>query len=152
MSKNRKQRKLTKIKRNLKKDELQVSELPYNEYINFNFQFLSDQDGLPIEKISSRQLKFIKDLLKNLKEYSVKTLQTCINEGIYVNYGEFPKQSNFTKPKERKIHKDVLWGRFRFGGINRLCGFVLPKQDFTKGIIFFVVYLDPDHNFYPTQN
>ncbi len=80
-------------------------------------------------------------------------------EIVYINYGDFPRKSNFFHPKN--VPHQVYWGRFRLDLDLRLLGFVVPddyhgKTNIKTGMTydkntFYVVFLDPEHNFYITK-
>lgn len=58
-------------------------------------------------------------------------------------YGEFPKNSEFKKPNY--IEGDVAWGTIqRIGGQKpRLAGYIIES-------VFYPVFLDREHKFFPT--
>ena len=58
-------------------------------------------------------------------------------------YGEFPKHSEFSKPSF--IEGEVEWGTIqRIGGQKpRLAGYII-------GSVFYPVFLDKEHKFYPS--
>ncbi|KAB0303895.1 hypothetical protein F2Z80_08070 [Vibrio fortis] len=73
-------------------------------------------------------------------------------------YKQFPTGTVFKKPNS--IPHDVRWGRFRLGNKVRLAGFSIPTQldgqldDKGRRLssnIFYVVYLDKEHEFYPVE-
>lgn len=100
----------------------------------------------------------LQELVKKLKEYSRHSLEHWKHEriGSHRNhvleiYGSFPRRSNFQHPQH--VPYDVDWARFRLDGRKRLIGFTIPKQLCKAGSkfddnTFYVVFLDPEHNFY----
>ncbi|MGL5470446.1 MAG: hypothetical protein ACRDCT_20050 [Shewanella sp.] len=71
-------------------------------------------------------------------------------------YSSFPSHSNFTQPPS--VPHDARWGRFRLTSKVRLAGFVVPSsldgspnENGCKlnSNIFYVVFLDKDHQFWP---
>ncbi len=98
-------------------------------------------------------------LLERLQEYGKEPLCYWEKEGNLTIYGDFPKHSEFKRPQQ--VPHEALWGRFRLGSTMRLCGFVIPnkfdtiKHSKTGKIFdsntFYVVFLDNEHQFYPSK-
>ena len=100
-------------------------------------------------------------LLEKLKEYSKKTKHEWLNSRtgsgglkVLAIYGEFPRNSDFTKPIH--VPENVKWARFRMESAVRLVGFfvedVLAKEKNLSTDIFYIVFLDKDHRFYKTED
>ncbi len=96
-------------------------------------------------------------LLEKLRDYSRESKQYWCNQRvgsgglkILAIYGEFPRNSDFTKPLH--VPDNVKWSRFRLESAVRLIGFFIDEEEAaSKGLstdIFYVVFLDKDHRFY----
>lgn len=132
------------------------------ERCKFNFSFLNFEQE-PAGKIDDAQL--ISTLITKLLSYSTKSLDAWREErvgsgkqSVLEIYKTFPAKSRFKEPKG--IPHEALWARFRMDGKKRLIGFVLPKEynakQHTSGYYFdvntfYVVFLDPLHQFYITN-
>ncbi len=78
---------------------------------------------------------------------------------VFVNYGSFPTNTDFTEPKHIPI--EVEWCRFHLENKPRLIGFVIPdschnEEQGSRGFrfdknTFYVVFLDKEHKFYKTD-
>jgi len=72
-------------------------------------------------------------------------------------YNQFPSKSDFSHPQF--VPHEAMWARFRLEGSTRLIGFMIPAEydgtahQKTKMLfdsnVFYVVFLDKDHRFYP---
>lgn len=129
----------------------------------FNFSyFINDNAGQDFRDWTQKQLY---ELFDKLKEYSKFPLshwkrQKLGNYSLFVNYNQFPTDTDFTLPKS--IPHQAIWSRFRLEGDSRLIGFVIPsefkdKEQHTSGFrfdtnTFYVVFLDEHHNFYKQKN
>ncbi len=80
-----------------------------------------------------------------------KFIEVCANNRLEATqmkllkvYGEFPTNSEFTKPDY--IQGDVEWGTIqRIGGQKpRLAGYIIES-------VFYPVFLDKEHRFYPSN-
>lgn len=125
----------------------------------FNFAyFINDNAGQDFRDWEHKQLY---ELFDKLKEYSKFSLshwekQKLENHPLFVKYGKFPTNTDFTVPKS--IPHQAIWSRFRLEADSRLIGFVLPDEyknteQHTNGFrfdtnTFYVVFLDERHKFY----
>ncbi len=78
---------------------------------------------------------------------------------LLVVYDNIPGKSKAKHPKN--VPSDVSWARFRLEGRFRLVGFFIPdsldkcpykangREYYYDRNTFYVVFLDPNHNFYP---
>lgn len=156
----------TKFLATLPKLSIENPDLQLIERSVFNFSFFDGtQDaGSDFSSLSATEMT---KLIEKIKNYSRSSLnywrqQRCGSGSLKILeiYGGFPKNSDFSHPSG--IPHDVLWGRFRLDNFGRLIGFVLPpdldhkfNKDRTYAYscnIFYVVFLDPDHKFYKTEN
>ena len=124
----------------------------------FNFSYFTRQEpGVDFSDLDDVRLKH---LLEKLKHFSRKPLLELRKErnALFIVYTNWPQNSSFTKPSH--ISERVHWARFRLGSTLRLVGFIVPDDiDGTKdenGVLydrntFYVVFVDPDHKFWPTE-
>lgn len=128
----------------------------------FNFSYFVNDDKSGQDFIDWNNEELVK-LLEKLKEYSKFPLnhwktQYVGKYSVFVNYGAFPKNTEFTEPKH--IPLEVEWCRFHLENKPRLIGFVVPDSyddeiqesngfRFDKNT-FYVVFLDKEHLFYKT--
>ena len=129
--------------------------------LNFSYFVNDDKAGQDFNDWAKEELV---KLLNKLKEYSKFPLnhwktQKVGNYPVFVNYGSFPVNTDFTEPKH--IPLEVEWCRIHLENKPRLIGFVVPdryhdevqdnsKFKFDKNT-FYVVYLDKEHKFYKTS-
>ena len=123
----------------------------------FNFSYF-DFNQTPSKNFSQLTQDKLVDLLNKLKEFTGKSLEQWKRDGRFTTYEMFPPHSKFTHPKH--VPHQACWGRFRMTGTFRLVGFTIPhelhdKQHPTTNLrfdknTFYVVFLDPDHLFWPT--
>lgn len=132
---------------------------------NFNYFDSSQSLGFDITKLNEEHSN---KLSKKLIEYSRESIEHWKNikigggnhrNSILVIYGDFPSRSNFIHPQN--IPHQALWGRFRLESDLRLVGFIIPNNyhgnihkktglAYDKNT-FYIVFIDPNHNFYPTK-
>ena len=133
----------------------------------FNFSYFDESQSVGQKFCDWNHEQLIK-LLNKVKEYCREPLKhwkkTKIGSGrhrynVLVEYGSFPKHSQFVFPKH--VPHQAVWSRFRLEQAVRLIGFTIP-QDFHKkqhprtneyfdSNTFYVVFLDQNHKFYPTE-
>lgn len=134
--------------------------------MKFNFSFVcNDQERngfIPFCKLSQEQKDMIFDKLQELSRHSRAELEKMpIGSGkhrqsVLAVYRDFPVKTKAERPKSVPIDAD--WARLRLEGDFRLCGFFIPneldgkeheksKVRFDKNT-FYVVFVDPEHNFY----
>lgn len=124
--------------------------------LSFSFKYFdgSQAAGQDFKDWSSEQKT---KLLEKLRDYSRESKQYWCNQRvgsgglkILAIYGEFPRNSDFTKPLH--VPDNVKWSRFRLESAVRLIGFFIDEEEAaSKGLstdIFYVVFLDKDHRFY----
>jgi hypothetical protein len=80
-------------------------------------------------------------MLDKLKEYSRKTV-TEAQKAKFTIYGSFPENSRFDYPKY--ITEDAIWVSMHIQGKECIAGHII-------GNIFYVVFLDREHHFWPTE-
>ena len=131
----------------------------------FNFSYFDPSQNAG-QKFNDLTQKELYDLLGKLKDYTTKPLDFWLHQRVgkgglkmLVIYGGFPQKSDFVTPKY--IPHQAQWGRFRLGSKFRLVGFTVPTDlhkkphiktgEFFDKNTFYVVFLDRDHKFYPTE-
>jgi hypothetical protein len=85
--------------------------------------------------------KLLRVLLDKIREYSRKTIPEAQIASFRI-YGTFPPHSRFTSP--RHITPDATWASMHIQGKECIAGHVV-------GNIFYVVFLDREHHFWPTE-
>ena len=139
--------------------------ISYRMKFNFSYFDSSQASGLNLSQLSGDSGN---KLFKKLIEFSRESLAHWGNikigsgkhrNSVYVNYGDFPKNSKFKHPKF--VPHQANWGRFRLESDMRLVGFVVPneyhdlinektKLRYDKNT-FYIVFIDPSHGFYLTK-
>jgi hypothetical protein len=81
------------------------------------------------------------------------TYSQAITNGIIIDYAVtdsskfnsngMPKSSKWPYPKHLTT-KNVNWCKIRLGSTRRVIGYMITN-------VFYIVYLDKDHKFYPTE-
>ncbi|MCB4751220.1 MAG: hypothetical protein LGB55_07200 [Sulfurovum sp.] len=159
-------------RRNSKKDAFLSSlpEISLNSEENdlakrckFNFSYFVNDDEAGQNFTDWTHADLIK-LFEKLKEYSKAPLENWTREkvgrySVLVIYGPFPENSHFKEPKHIPI--EAQWCRIHLENKPRLIGFIIPDK--FNGVeqgrggykldsnVFYVVFLDKDHKFYPTK-
>lgn len=79
------------------------------------------------------------------KGYCCSTLESQINTEKFTRYGDFPpsNRTKFIHPKH--VTEDADWARIHINGKSIIAGHVVRN-------VFYVVFLDSEHNFYMTKN
>ncbi len=128
---------------------------------NLSYFINGDEAGQDFKDWNHKQLY---ELFDKIKEYSKFSLFHWENKKqgnypVFVNYTQFPTNTDFTKPKS--IPHQAIWSRFHLEGDSRLIGFVIPdeykdKKQNKSGFefdtnTFYIVYLDKQHKFYKTK-
>lgn len=109
------------------------------KYISLNFKDLSKKQGQTPECWEKIQL--LSEKIKFLRDIGNTDITTLKQQKRLVIYDKFPKKSKFFEPTHLKGNK---WARLRIRGKIRVCGYVI-------GTKFYVVFLDKDHEFYPSE-
>lgn len=128
----------------------------------FNFSFFDDTQHHG-SSLNALEPGVLASIMEKVKSYSHNDLnywrnQRCGSKGLKIlaDYEKFPTNSNFRHPKF--IPHDVTWSRFRMENLSRLIGFTIPgdlkkikpgKFQYDTNT-FYVVFIDLEHNFYPT--
>ena len=135
----------------------------------FNFSYLdtSQEAGQDFKDLTQIELT---KLCNKLKEYNRESLEHWRNvkigsgehrNSILVQYGDFPRKSDFEWPKS--VPYQAVWERFRLDQSTRLVGFTIPSEynntcNYNKNAkfnfdcnTFYVVFLDKNHLFFKTK-
>lgn len=160
-------------KRNSKRDSFlsrvsvcDIESSNIGEKCSFNFSYFSPAKGGQDWPHWAAQTGAcsLDSLMSKLVSYTEQPLSYWENQrvgggGLKVlsYYHSFPSHSTFQLPP--CVPHDVSWGRFRLGNKIRLAGFSIPRKmdglTDSKGHrlnsnIFYIVFLDKDHQFWPT--
>lgn len=130
----------------------------------FNFSYFVSQPQAG-QEFSDWTHEELIDLCEKLKDFSREPLEHWFKvrsgmggNNILSKYPCFPPHSKFTHPKN--VPFQAIWTRFRLDRGTRLIGFTLPDEfrnvDHPCGHkfdcnTFYVVFLDKEHQFYPTK-
>jgi len=88
--------------------------------------------------------KILSILLEKLSHLSELTINEAKQQGIITEYDDFPSNSNFQCP--RKLEDGVRWSVIKkiTGQKTRVVGHIVDN-------VFYIVFLDKDHDFWPTE-
>ena len=117
------------------------------EHMAFNFEYFAhgQNQGEDFREWTHEQLI---ELLDKMVEYSKKSKLEWLNERNILSTYQDKAKCNFGFTLPSNIPKeDIIWARFRLESKIRLVGF------FAKNCknIFYIVFLDEKHRFYPTE-
>ena len=133
------------------------SEILYrtSENIAFNFKFFLYGEGSGQSFEDWQREKILADLNNKLKDFSGRTILELKQDDILEIYTEYPKGSKFKQPAIL-TSLAIEWGRLKLTGRRRLIGFFYKKEALSNSEacknIFFVVFLDKDHEFAPSRH
>ena len=120
-----------------------------NKLIKFNFKFfLCGKDyGQSFNEWQEKGiLNDLNNKFHDFSSFSIDELKKSKRLTVYPNY---PATSLFKKPTCFNGF-NVQWARLRITGRRRLIG-VFFSDDESVSNVFFVVFLDENHQFYPTE-
>ena len=124
-------------------NERKVQEEP--EKLSFNFKDFDESQCPPGQKLDDWEKdKRLSKLIKKFIDISQYNIIEAQQKSLLKIYGQFPKNSKFSVPKF--IQGEVQWGTIqRIGGQKpRLAGYII-------GSVFYPVFLDRDHLFFPKK-
>ena len=134
---------------------------------SFNFSYFSpDKGGQEWSQWNNdNAVDSLSNLMVKVSQFTAEPLSYWEHQkikggrlNILEYYGPFPEKSKFERP--RCVPHDARWGRFRLSAKVRLVGFSVPAELIGKTDvdnnrlcknIFYVVFLDKDHEFWPTK-
>ncbi|MDY4889815.1 MAG: hypothetical protein SO135_08780 [Sphaerochaetaceae bacterium] len=119
------------------------------EYISFNFKFVSRENGNG-QDFSEWNEEGIKELCSKLRDFSGKTVLELKQDKSLVVYGDFPRNSALHLPISLP-ENGLNWGRLRLDGKKRVAGFFLVEPPEMAKNVFYLVFLDAEHEFYPVE-
>ena len=111
--------------------------------LSFNFKDFDFNQCPPGQTLENWQTdKLLDKLIVKFIDVCACTRIEAVQNGLLKVYGDFPENSQFKVP--RHIEGDVDWGTIqRIGGQKpRLAGYIIDS-------VFYPVFLDKDHVFYP---
>ena len=121
-----------------------------SDKIAFNFKFFTygADSGQSFEEWQRDEI--LADLNNKLKDYSGKTVLELLQDKTLEIYSEYPKGSKFTQPP-MLTSAQIEWCRLRLTGRRRLIGFFYKVSDVSCKNIFYIVFLDKNHDFAPSR-
>ena len=137
-------------------EERNVFLLGNAEKIVFNFRYFISGKGFGQSFEEWQAEGILAEYNEKLKEYSRKTIRELKQDGILEIYEEYPLDSGFKRPEALK-NAGIKWGRLRLTGRRRVIG-CMCKAESTEDKalggntrIFYVVFLDKEHEFAPSR-
>jgi hypothetical protein len=85
---------------------------------------------------------FLAKLLDRWHAHSSRTLEACLLDKGFHRYGAFPAKSEFRCPNV--VPPDAIWASMHIQSKQCVAGHVI-------GNVFYVVFLDWDHKFWPVD-
>lgn len=123
-----------------------------NGLLSFSFKYYiyGTNYGQSFEQWQDEEI--LADLDNKLKDFSAKRIVELLEDGILELYDSFPKGSKFNIPPAlRGMDTEVQWARLSITGARRIGGFIVKNPDNQYNNIFYIVYLDKDHEFAPCK-
>jgi hypothetical protein len=113
---------------------------PVKKEILFSFRDFDHTQGQTFHDWQKSELLHI--LLERIREFcKFSRIEAEKNKSLKV-YGDFPQDSDFKYPAH--IAEDAEWASLHIRGKERIAGHVIDN-------IFYVVFLDKEHHFWPTE-
>ncbi|MBP9599228.1 MAG: hypothetical protein KBE30_08855 [Desulfobacter sp.] len=94
--------------------------------------------------VSWQKDKILAKFLETLKSISELTMTEAKQANLITEYGDFPVHSKFSCPPILKGHK-------RWAVVKKISGQEARVAGIISDNIFYVVYLDKNHDFWPTE-
>lgn len=130
------------FKRGRKSLELKSNGLEQKKFIVFSLKYLDNTQGQKTEEWENS--KILAKALNRIQGICSMTITDAIQKQVLKIYGKgIPKGSEYKHPKY--LDEDIEWASIRIQGKERIVGFV--EMDF----IFNIVFLDMEHEFYPSK-
>ncbi|MVW87832.1 hypothetical protein EI969_18105 [Pseudomonas sp. PB101] len=130
-----------------REDTREAQPLKRNQYLSFSFKYFKDQDDVGQSLATWASGDLLASLIAKLHHISKVNITELQTEKSITNYRRFPPadKTHFSCPSD--LSKDDSWGVIRnIGGQKqRVAGFLRDN-------IFYIVFLDRDHKFWPTDN
>lgn len=121
--------------------------LKRDQYLSFSFKYFKDCDDVGQSLATWANENLLGPFVAKLHHISTVNITELQTQKSVTNYRNFPPADNthFTCPAD--LSKEENWGVIRnIGGQKqRVAGFLRDN-------IFYIVFLDRDHRFWPSQN
>ncbi len=105
-----------------------------------SFKYFDSRQGQNF--IEWEQDGLLSKALEKWRDYCRKTLRDCTRENHFTSYGRVPSHSEFIHPDH--IPPDAEWASMHVQGKECVVGHIV-------GQVFYVVFLDRHHKFWPTE-
>jgi hypothetical protein len=113
---------------------------PPQKELLFSFKDFDHTQGQTFQEWHRSEILHI--LLERIREFCrFSRIEAEQNRSLKV-YGDFPRNSDFRHPPH--IAEDAEWASLHIQGKERIAGHVIDN-------IFYVVFLDKEHRFWPTE-
>jgi len=119
--------------------QAQISVKP-QQPITFSFAYLNRTQGHTLEEWHEQKL--LVKMITRFRDFGMRPLYKCLNEK-FKKYPYFPPQSKYKHPPE--VPPDAEWASMHLGNMPCVIGHVIHD-------VFYVVFLDGDHEFWPTAH
>ncbi len=121
----------------------------YSNHISFSFElFCKDENSQHFTQWQEERT--LADLNEKLCSFSGKTLRELMSDKTLETYSGYPQDSEFTCPNH--VQGDGFqWARLRLTGRRRLIGALIQDGKQRDHAVFYVVFLDGDHQFAPSK-
>ena len=130
-----------------REDTRDANSLKRDQYLSFSFKYFKDYDEVGQSLATWASSDLIGALITKLHHISTVNITELQTQKSLTNYKSFPPagKTHFSCPDN--LSKDDSWGVIRnIGGQKkRVAGFLRDN-------IFYIVFLDRDHKFWPSDN
>jgi hypothetical protein len=113
---------------------------PEKKELLFSFRDFDHTQGQTFQ--NWHESKLLPILLERIKEFCKFSRTEAMRNQCLKVYGDFPNNSVFKHPVH--IAEDAEWASLHIQGKERIAGHII-------GNIFYVVFLDKEHRFWPTE-
>ena len=110
-----------------------------NQPITFCFAHLDLNQGHTLDEWHKRNL--LAKMIDRFRGFDVQPLHKCLNDK-FKRYRNFPPKSAFKHPP--RVPPDAEWASMHLGNLPCVIGHVIHN-------VFYVVFLDGDHKFWPVE-
>lgn len=123
-----------------RKNSESVNDLLKDDCFLISFRHLDNNQSNSFE--SWQESNMLSKFLDVLSNYTKSSLVSQLDGDKFTKYQSFPPNSEFTCPSY--IPEDAAWARIHVTGTHIIAGHIV-------GNIFYVVFLDADHKFWPSK-
>lgn len=120
--------------------QISVKEMEHSKGLVFSFKHFDRTQGQNFEDWEARQL--LSRMLNDFHGYCSRATFTECFGSKFTLYGNFPSSSQFKHP--RHVPPDAEWARIHVQGEPCVIGHMFHN-------IFYVVFLDREHQFWPSK-